>query len=181
MNRKSGTTMSRDPVQNCVGRYPSFGNRTDRQHVFFEQPSEERLDDRPMRLDRQRSQPRLFHAVNDSHDVALSDRVRQSRSENRCPPLRPAGSVTCRRRFSAPSPPVDPHSRLPSLLRLLPAEKPLVATHSSDRNAGRELDRLFGVVGGQEVGQAPSSLGVTSHIFSQIGPIGNLALAKRHP
>jgi hypothetical protein len=122
-----------------------------------------------MRLDRQRSQPRLLHGVNGGHDVALGDHVRQPRSENRRPPLRPAGSVTCRRQFSAPALLVEPHSRLPSLLRLLPSKKPLIAAQSSDRNACRKLRGLFGVVRTQQVGELPAGLSQGGQRFGCIG------------
>ena len=127
-----------------------------------------------------RSQSRLLHGVNHSRDLALGDHVWQLRPEHWGPPLRPIGSVSCRCRFSASTLLVDAYSRSPSRLGLLPAEKPLVAANSSDRDACRELDGLLGIVCGQQVGQAPTGLGVSSLIFGEVGPVRDLALIESH-
>ena len=58
--------------------------------------------------------------------------------------------------------------------------EPFVAANTADGDAGWELDCLLGIVCGQQVGQAPTGLGVGSLVFGEIGPVGDLAFTESH-
>src|SRR5580692_8274588 len=89
-----------------------------------------------MRLDHQRSQPRLLRGVNDGGD--------------HWPPWNPHPALL-----------VDSHPRSSGALRVLPADKPLVTANARHCNTDGRLDCLLGVITRKQAGQTPAALGIT--------------------